>query len=640
MIPKIKYILSCTVLFILVSPTGFPQFNKAFFFYRSEELISQGKYNEAIPVLNTLINVDSTIHEAWFLRGVARYYQNDFAGAQNDFDKCLNINPLFSQSYQYSAMVFEQNGQRDEAIGAIRKAIELRPNSAQYNFTYGVILFQQQKYNEALKVFNHVIHIDNRIPDAWLNRGAIRLMLSDSVGALDDFTKAINLTPFSPAPYMRRGALHAQMRNYSQALSDLNQAISNDSTYAKAYFTRALVYYYMKQPELSLQDLNRTLLIEPRNTLALFNRAIISYETENPEAAIDDLTRLSSIIPTNVLVHYYLASIRFEKGYLPMALENVNKAIELFPQFANAYQLRAEIKAKSGDLKAAEADFTLSRKLAAEYQANSNNQFSTLMDSTGKIKHLLSFDEELDLISTLNMELLKEHLITIVYPLIALKIGKSKNVKNSNWQSSALRQLLTKWQCDDYTIYFDYDNAIAASVSEFEDININELCKVLVALQNNQYNRAMNIVNDLCKANSNNSIYSFVRIITQIKTAQFIEEIRNKSQYTANQGYDKENESYRAAIDEIKQQILVEDLEGILPYNAGVVCMKLDQSDDAIEWFSKTIETNPLIHGAWYNRGLLRLLKNEVGKGCSDLRRAVDLGNEQAPEVVSRFCKQ
>lgn len=390
------------------------QFNKAYFFYKGEELISRGNYADAIPVLNTLLNVDSTIHEAWFLRGVARYYQNDLVGAGNDFSKCLNINPLFSQAYQYNAMVLQQLGKSVESIECIQKAIELRPASAQYLFTYGVILFQQEQYHDALYAFNQVLKIDDRIPDAWVNRGTTRLMLSDSSGALTDYSAAINLNPFNANPYLRRGALYAQQSNYPLALQDLNQAIGIDSTLTQAYFTRALVFYYQKHYSQALSDLNKVLQLEHRNTLALFNRAIISYEVGNPESAIDDLTRLSSIIPTNVLVHYYLASIRYELGYLPMALENINKAIAIFPEFANAYRLRAEIKTKKGDLKGAEADIAQGNRLAQAYSNRAINDIASVIDSTGKLKRLLSLDEELDITSSISMEQLRTRILTIV----------------------------------------------------------------------------------------------------------------------------------------------------------------------------------------------------------------------------------
>lgn len=620
------------------------QFNKAYFFYKGEELISRGNYADAIPILNTLLNVDSTIHEAWFLRGVARYYQNDLVGAGNDFSKCLNINPLFSQAYQYNAMVLQQLGKSVESIECIQKAIELRPASAQYLFTYGVILFQQEQYHDALYAFNQVLKIDDRIPDAWVNRGTTRLMLSDSSGALTDYTAAINLNPFNANPYLRRGALYAQQSNYPLALQDLNQAIGIDSTLTQAYFTRALVFYYQKHYSQALSDLNKVLQLEHRNTLALFNRAIISYEVGNPESAIDDLTRLSSIIPTNVLVHYYLASIRYELGYLPMALENINKAITIFPEFTNAYRLRAEIKTKKGDLKGAEADIAQGNRLAQAYSNRAINDIASVIDSTGKLKRLLSLDEELDITSSISMEQLRTRILTIVYPIITLKVDKIENAKPRNWQSSNLRQILATHSCRGYSLFFEYDTI--NQHSQLETIatdSMSGICKAIAHLQGNYYTAAMKEFSETLKGDSSNTLYRLAEVLAKIKMTLFVENVKNKSLQSGNSNISQktiDNGPFITAGNDLKTIALVNDFEGIVPYNIGVMFMHIENNDLAIEWFSKAISINPLIHGAWYNRGLLYLVNNETIKGCSDLRKAVNLGNNQASEVVARFCKK
>lgn len=632
------------VTFLVCFTPSKAQFNKAYFFYKGEELISRGNYADAIPILNTLLNVDSTIHEAWFLRGVARYYQNDLVGAGNDFSKCLNINPLFSQAYQYNAMVLQQLGKSVESIECIQKAIELRPASAQYLFTYGVILFQQEQYHDALYAFNQVLKIDDRIPDAWVNRGTTRLMLSDSSGALTDYTAAINLNPFNANPYLRRGALYAQQSNYPLALQDLNQAIGIDSTLTQAYFTRALVFYYQKHYSQALSDLNKVLQLEHRNTLALFNRAIISYEVGNPESAIDDLTRLSSIIPTNVLVHYYLASIRYELGYLPMALENINKAITIFPEFTNAYRLRAEIKTKKGDLKGAEADIAQGNRLAQAYSNRAINDIASVIDSTGKLKRLLSLDEELDITSSISMEQLRTRILTIVYPIITLKVDKIVNAKPRNWQSSNLRQILATHSCRGYSLFFEYDTI--NQYSQLETIatdSLSGICKAIAHLQGNYYTAAMKEFSETLKGDSSNTLFRLAEVLAKIKMTQFVENVKNKSLQSGNSNISQktiDNEPFITAGNDLKTIALVNDYEGIVPYNIGVMFMHIENNDLAIEWFSKAISINPLIHGAWYNRGLLYLVNNETIKGCSDLRKAVNLGNNQASEVVARFCKK
>ncbi len=81
---KLKRHLPILFLIILGSLGHSPlygQLNKAYYYYKSEELISQGRYSESLPVLNTLIGIDSSLFEGWFLRGVAKYNLGDIRGA-------------------------------------------------------------------------------------------------------------------------------------------------------------------------------------------------------------------------------------------------------------------------------------------------------------------------------------------------------------------------------------------------------------------------------------------------------------------------------------------------------------------------------------------------------------------------------
>ncbi|MBR7067360.1 MAG: hypothetical protein IKI28_03470, partial [Bacteroidales bacterium] len=57
------------------------QLNKAYFFYKGEEFMSKGQYSRALPYFNTLIGIDSTLAEGWFLRGVAKLNLGDVHGA-------------------------------------------------------------------------------------------------------------------------------------------------------------------------------------------------------------------------------------------------------------------------------------------------------------------------------------------------------------------------------------------------------------------------------------------------------------------------------------------------------------------------------------------------------------------------------
>jgi tetratricopeptide (TPR) repeat protein len=54
--------------------------------------------------------------------------------------------------------------------------------------------------------------------------------------------------------------------------------------------------------------------------------------------------------------------------------------------------------------------------------------------------------------------------------------------------------------------------------------------------------------------------------------------------------------------------------------------------------FNKAIDLNPRHPGAYLNRGIVRLSLKD-GRACDDWRKALDLGEKQAGELLSQYCK-
>ncbi|MBO7249350.1 MAG: hypothetical protein J6U88_04660, partial [Bacteroidales bacterium] len=78
------------------------------FFYRGQHSLVEGKYAEAIDNFNVLVRLDGKLYEAYFFRGIAKYNLGDFVGAQIDFDKTLEINPIYTPAYHYRAITLSR----------------------------------------------------------------------------------------------------------------------------------------------------------------------------------------------------------------------------------------------------------------------------------------------------------------------------------------------------------------------------------------------------------------------------------------------------------------------------------------------------------------------------------------------------
>ncbi len=87
-------VLLIFILSLITFETAYSQYDKQKFFFRGRQFLIEGKYAQAIENFNILSQLDTTLYESYFFRGIAKYNLGDFLGAQIDFDKTLKINHL------------------------------------------------------------------------------------------------------------------------------------------------------------------------------------------------------------------------------------------------------------------------------------------------------------------------------------------------------------------------------------------------------------------------------------------------------------------------------------------------------------------------------------------------------------------
>jgi tetratricopeptide (TPR) repeat protein len=161
-------------------------------------------------------------------RAKARMYKQDYAGAISDCDLQIKYTPNVQLAYEMKAdcyermknisgaidateaamKVFHENGwlyalharykalnaSYGEALQDIDRALALDGGNGKIHGFKGYILMKQNKYAEALPLFNNAVKLDEA-PDAstWYYRGMVKEQLKDIPGACNDWNKAIEI---------------------------------------------------------------------------------------------------------------------------------------------------------------------------------------------------------------------------------------------------------------------------------------------------------------------------------------------------------------------------------------------------------------------------------------------------------------
>jgi DNA-binding winged helix-turn-helix (wHTH) protein/TolB-like protein len=149
---------------------------------RSMELAKQAAY-KALSADANLVEAHTSLA---FIRWV---YDWDFAGADAEFSRALELNPNYATTHHWRAYYLVSMGRSDEAIAAIKRAQELEgPLSLSIMTDIGEIYCWAEKYDEAIDHLNETIKIEPNYAIAHYELGIAQLkkeLYSDAIAHLE-----------------------------------------------------------------------------------------------------------------------------------------------------------------------------------------------------------------------------------------------------------------------------------------------------------------------------------------------------------------------------------------------------------------------------------------------------------------------
>ena len=655
-----KWILLIAMLCLSLGNRAVAQLDKAYFFWVGRGFIIEDKYQDAIETLNILLKVDEKAHEGYFLRGIAKYNLDDLLGAEQDFTRAIETNPVFTQAYQYRAITRSRLGNYDDALKDFQEAINLRPDLPGPYFSRGVTFLLSEQPEKAVADFTTFLRYEKKVPDAYLNRGTAYLMMKDTVRGMEDFEQAIRTNRERPDSYARRGTVYMQQKDYDLALADFDKSIECDSTYIPSYFNRALVYASTNRPLAAIDDFSRVLKLDTTSSQTYFNRAILRAQIGDYNKALEDYDRVEFYSPNNVLLYYNRGGLYAQLGDLESAVRDYSTAIDLYPDFANAYLRRSSLRYMLQDLAGSREDKQIADQKIAEYRAKLNDStFSIYADTSKRFNQLLSFEAsegsmsetermattgaEITLLPMFKFSLVQpDSLQTVVNPYRYYVPEMADFLQEV---SMPYLQLVNR-DCDlpaDSLFSMDarLEDSLRFGPSTWQMLFKRGVTQSLIR----QYTSSIASYTSAIDHDPSNPFLYLNRSTTQSEMIDFISSIDNGYQritidsdpasrlkHTTNRTYD-----YDEAIADLNKAAKLLPNFAYIYYNRANLYCRSGMMPEALEDYTRAIELNPSFGEAYFNRGLLQIFLKDTRKGCLDVSKAGELGIREAYEVLKRY---
>jgi len=220
--------------------------------------------------------------------------------------------PAHTQNLIASEKIQEESEKLQELIGLFTKASNL---------------YEQDRYDDAIRVWDQLIEKDPINSVSLNNRGITKAKKGDYEGAIKDFNEAIRLKPDSVMTLNNRGNAKSKKRDYDGAVKDFDEAVRLKPKDAVTWYNRGVTKYEKKDYDAAIEAIR----LRPDYADAFYYRGLAKAEKGDKDGLIDDCHEAYMLKPREPREYFVLAYLCADMKKKLKMLANIEKALKLDP---------------------------------------------------------------------------------------------------------------------------------------------------------------------------------------------------------------------------------------------------------------------------------------------------------------------
>lgn len=206
--------------------------------YLALSLQKQDKYTTALHYYNELVNKHPLEQEYWYKRGLLYVDMEDYAAAQVDFKKALEIadSPI-KNIYIHLATTALVLGDGEETLAQIAEGLKTADEDEKVLLLLikGTFVRDLGEYEKAQNFYNEAYQLQNENPLVLTHQAVVLIDLEKYDSAIAKCNDALVFNPNQKEAYFNRGIANEMIRNVDQACSDWQKAFVLGSQKAIQY---------------------------------------------------------------------------------------------------------------------------------------------------------------------------------------------------------------------------------------------------------------------------------------------------------------------------------------------------------------------------------------------------------------------
>lgn len=637
--------------------------------YNVDRLLLSGRvalhyedYVLSIQYFNQAISQKPFLWEPWQLRAIAKYYLDDWQGAEMDASEAISRNPYITSLYDLRGISRIRQELYVEAIEDYTKAIVLDPNNQNYWYNRAACYMECKKYDTAHVQLDSIISRWSKFASPYLMKAQAFLHQEDTVQAAVWIEKSLEVDPYNADAWRVRGQIAMQQEQWKDADTYFSKALHLKSKETGCYINRALVRLKLNNIRGAVSDYDTALEISPNNFLAHYNRGLLRQQIGDDNKAIEDFNYVLELEPENIMALFNRATLLDRTGDLKGAIRDYSHVIEKFPNFWTGLQYRAACYRRLGMIAKAEMDeFKIMKaqmnKHLGVQQRWSRTKLSAMRKLSDidpeKYNQLVVEDEVSDqheYKSDYRGKVQNRQVSQMYQPYIALTMDSRRSELSSytpyNRYTDEYIESIKPLLVNDNVLLpilgghgegmgistFELVDRLTVMINDTKDAKIATRLTLLRAIaysSGQNYHDALKDVDTVLEIEHSSVIALWQRAVCG---AMLVEFEQNDTPRDASM-------RYAGVMSDFDKLHSMDADNAYIPYCQGTFCARRGEYDKAIEFLNKALSLDPNLPYAYYNRGLTYLNVGDLAKAKSDLSKAGELGLYNAYSLLKSIKK-
>jgi len=610
-------------------------------------------YVLSIQYFNQAISQKPWLYEPWFFRGVAKFYLDDFRGAEIDCSEAIERNPYVVSAYELRGLSRINQKKFAEAVSDYDRALRYDPENQGLWHNRILCLIQEKDYDRALAQIDTMTTRWSRYARAYAMEAEIYLLQKDTTKAVKSLDKSLELDPYDGGLWAERAIISLARQKWKEGEEFLTKSIHLLPKHSDNYINRAMARYNQNNLRGAMSDYDTALDLDPDNFLGHYNRGLLRAQVGDDNRGIEDFNFVLKLEPDNLMALFNRALLLEQTGNLRGAVRDYSKVIEEYPNFWFGLQHRASCYRRLGNTKQAELDefrilkAQMDKRYGKQPRLSKKQMRKRSDEDLEKYNQLVVADEQeveheyksdyRGRVQNRKAELVWQPMygLTFIKPQsdVKIEIPYESTVDQFNQRSGSHTVFVS---CEQRNLSeermkqtFSYIDSLSTRIDETKTTTAVVPLLLLRAVAYGTIQNFDNAIDDLSiclQIDSTSSLAYWQRAVCQAKINEF----------NASQGTNIELKSANVMGD-LSEAIRQSPKNAYLYYNRGNLYAQRNDYQHAIDDYTRALQLEERLAEAWFNRGLAKIYVKRVNEGIEDLSKAGELGLYQAYSVIKKY---